>query len=180
VSDKKIRRRGVRALSVGAGVGALALLITSCGGGADPAASAADDGASIDTAPVVTRWWASASGEVGSTSQGGTSVVRGAPDLKVYCASLQQTETRSTQTPLDAASDPSAVPAVLLWATETAAMAPADIADAWSPLVDMLASLSGARQGVAGGAVDASAVQLGTERIREHALSACGLTLTFL
>lgn len=171
----------------GVALASAAVLLAACSGtgSPDPAATvAAGSSGSTDPATSVTRWWDSPGGAAGTTVEAGT--IGDAADGRKgwagdqgYCASLRQTQERSASPPLDSATDPGALPAVLLWASETAAMAPVEIADAWVPIVALVSALA-ADPGSAVLPDGIAAVQQVGVRIREHAATACGLSITFL
>jgi hypothetical protein len=171
---------------------AVTLGVAGCGGSGQP--DAADNGApagtSADPAPVITRWWSAGTAPVGSTTDGTSTV--GAPgsstDLTAYCASLTSTQERAGVGALNAESDPAAVPSVLLWAKETAALAPSAVATSWPPMIAMLDALAKATAGPASAAptaaaeaiagLDPVALAAATEAIRADALATCHLQLT--
>jgi hypothetical protein len=182
-------RRAVLA-ALGAGV-AISVGLTGCGGSDQPqAADTAAAGGTTDPAPVITRWWAAGTAGAGSTTDGTGEV--GAPgsstDTDAYCASLASTEERAGTGAMNAESDPAAIPSVLLWAKETAALAPAAVATSWPPVIAMLNVLvdvttDGTDADAAAAkmaAIDQTELAAANEAIRADALATCHLQLTIL
>jgi hypothetical protein len=182
-------RRAVLA-ALGAAVAIAGL--TACGGSESPNAGdpATSAGAPSDPAPVITRWWGSGAAPAGSTTDGTGDVAAPgtATDVEAYCDSLSSTEERAGAGAMNAESDPAAIPSVLLWAKETAALAPAAIAKSWPPVIAMLDVVADATTpgtdaesaAAAMAAIDQTELAAANEAIRADALATCHLQLTIL
>ena len=134
-----------------------------------------------DDGPEVDRWWSNGVNDAGSVIHSGDADEI-APDEDLYCDMLTATtDAGESIFPEDIdPSDEAYVRTIEAFFDEVTALAPGDLGDDWATVytvVEALVEAQGDPAQLADADIDAAAVQEASQRITDHAVASCGLTL---